>query len=87
MDHEGKFWDEVSGNQLNSDEAIEARLDEIKQLYSHDVYDKVPLAECGQSTGRAPVKVKRIDMIERDNVNHEYWSRLVAKGNQNAQTA
>ena len=78
MDHEGRFWDEVSGNQLNSEGVIAARLDEIKQLYSHNVYDKVPLAECWQSTGRAPVKVKWIDINKGDNVNHEYRSRLVA---------
>ena len=24
MDHEGKFWDKVSGNQLNSDEVVVA---------------------------------------------------------------
>ena len=79
LDHEGNFWDEVSGNQLNSDEVIKARLDEIKQLHQHDVYDKVPLSECWQSTGRAPVKVKWIDINKGDNVNHEYRSRLVAK--------
>ena len=43
------------------------------------MYDKVPLAECWQSTGRAPVKVKWIDINKGDNVNHEYRSRLVAK--------
>ena len=43
MDHGGRFWDEVSGNRLNSEVVIVARLDEIKQLYPHNVYDKVPL--------------------------------------------
>ena len=79
MDHQGNFWDEVSGNPLNSEEVIAARLDEIKQLHSHDVYDKVPLTDCWQSSGRAPVKVKWIDINKGDNVNHEYRSRLVAK--------
>ena len=49
--------DDVSGNQLNSEEVVATRLDEIKQLHSHDMYDKVALAECWQSKGRAPVKV------------------------------
>jgi len=79
MDHEGSFWDEVSGNRLNSEEVVAARLDEIKQLHSHHVYDKVPLTECWESTGRNPVKVKWIDINKGDNVNHEYRSRLVAK--------
>ena len=62
-----------------SEEAVAARLDEIKQLHAHDVYDKVPLAECQQSIGQAPVKVKWVDFGKGDNVNHEYRSRLVAK--------
>ena len=79
MDHDGNFWDEVSGAQLNSEEVMAARLDEIKQLYSHEVYEKVPIQECWDSTGRAPVKVKWIDINKGDGVNHEYRSRLVAK--------
>ena len=46
MDHEGRFWDEVGGGRLNSKDFIEARPDEIQQLYSDDLYDKAPLAEC-----------------------------------------
>ena len=58
MDHNGDFWDEMSGKQLNSDEVIAARLDEIKHLHSYDVYEKVPIEQCWDSTGRAPVKIK-----------------------------
>ena len=53
--------------------------DEIKHLHSYDVYEKVPIAECWNSTGKAPVKVKWVDINKGDNVNHEYRSRLVAK--------
>lgn len=81
MDHEGKFWEEVSGDQLSSEELIVARLDEIKQLHSHEVYDKLPLSMGWQSTGRAPVKAEWIDINKGDNVNHEYRSRLMAKNN------
>ena len=35
MDHEGNFWDEISGNRSSSEEVVPARLDEIKQLHSH----------------------------------------------------
>ena len=70
MDHEGKVWDEVSGNQLNSAKVIAARL-ETKQLYSHDVCDKVSLAEFWQTTGRAPVKVKWVDINKGDDIKHE----------------
>ena len=69
----------MGGAQLSTEEAIAARLDEIKQLHSHDVYEKVPIEECWRSTGRAPVKVRWLDINKGDNVNHEYRSRLVAK--------
>ena len=79
MDHRGIFWDEMSGKQLNSEEAIAARFDEIKQFHSHDVYEKVPIEDCWKSTGKAPVKIKWVDINKGDNVNHDYRSRLVAK--------
>ena len=43
MDYQGNFWDEMSGKALNRDEVLAARLDEIKQIHSHDVYEKVPI--------------------------------------------
>ena len=79
MDHSGNFWDEMSGKQLNAEEVRAARLDEIKQFHSHDVYEKVPIEECWKSTGRAPVKIKWVDINKGDSVNHDYRSRLVAK--------
>ena len=62
VDHQGNFWDEMSGKKLNSEEVIAARLDEIKHLHSYDVYEKVPVEECWKSTGRAPIKVKWVDI-------------------------
>jgi len=79
MDSAGNFWDEMSGKALNHDEVIAARLDEIKQIHSHDVYEKVPIDLCWQVTGKAPVKVKWIDLNKGDDINHDYRSRLVAK--------
>ena len=46
MDHNGWFWDEMSGKRLNSEEVVAARLDEIKHLQSYEVYDKVPIEDC-----------------------------------------
>ena len=81
MDHEGQFWDEMSGKQLNFQEVIPARLDEIKHWHSYDFYENVPVKECWDSTGRAPVKVKWVDINKGDSVNHYYRSRLVAEEN------
>ena len=45
MDHEGRSWDEMSGNQLISEEVLAARLVEIKHLHLYDVYEKVQIEE------------------------------------------
>ena len=37
------------------------------------------IEDCWNSTGRAPVKVKWVDINKGDSVNHDYRSRLVAK--------
>ena len=79
LDHEGQYWDEMSGKMLNQEEAIAARLDEIKQLHVHDVYEKVPEEDCWKSTGRRPVQVKWIDINKGDLNEPEYQSRLVAQ--------
>ena len=79
MDHEGEFWDELRNETLEKDEGVAARLGEINQRYSHDVYEKVPLDKCWESTGKNPVKVKWIDISKEDEINQEYRSRPVAK--------
>ena len=57
-------------------------MEEIIQLHTHDVYEKVLEEQCWQSTGGRLVKVKWADITKRDEVNHEYRSRLVAKERQ-----
>ena len=36
----GQFWDEISGKLLNRKEVIAARLNEIRQLHSHEIDDQ-----------------------------------------------
>ena len=54
-------------------------MDEIQQIRNHKVYEKVPLQECHQKTGKSPIKVKWVDINKGDEINKEYRSRLVAK--------
>ena len=58
---------------------IAARLDEIQQIRNHNVDEKVPTTECYQKTGKAPIKVKWVDINKGDEINKEYRSRLGAK--------
>ena len=79
MDQNGDFWDDVSGAKLNKQKIQEARLEEIKQLYKHKVYKKVPISQCWAETGKAPIKVKWIDINKGDDANPVYRSRMVGK--------
>ena len=78
MDQNGDFWDDVSGARLNKQKIREARLEEIKQLYKHKVYTKVPISHCWEETGNAPIKVKWLDINKGDEENEGMRSRLVA---------
>ncbi len=59
----------MSGKQLNSDQVKAARLDEIKNLNAYDVYEKVPIEECWESTSKSPIEVKWVDINKGDDVN------------------
>jgi hypothetical protein len=58
------FYDDISGKSLPKDVVIKAREEEIKQVYVHKIYDKVPEKECYDMTGAAPVGPKWIDIKE-----------------------
>ena len=75
----GQYWDEVSNQKLEKSLVEDARLDEIKGLYQYGVYDKVKTEECWQKTGKAPIRVRWLDINKGDETNKEYRSRLVAQ--------
>lgn len=56
-----------------------ARLDEITGLYQHGVYETVDIAECWETTGKAPIRVRWLDMNNGDEKIRGYNSRLVAQ--------
>ena len=51
----------------------------MTEFDKHAVYTKVPIQECWDNTGKAPIGVKWVDDNKGDNVHPEYRSRLVAK--------
>ena len=57
---------------------MDARKDEIKFFQKQGVYEKVKRAVCYGRTGRAPVKVRWVDVNKGDEQNPDYRSRLVA---------
>ena len=49
------FYDNVSGQQLDSRLVHAARMNEVKGAESHNVWTKVPISECFNATGKAPI--------------------------------
>ena len=57
-------WDDISGAELDPKEVYKARLEEVKFIRDMGLYDKVPVSECWEVTGKAPISTKWIDKTE-----------------------
>ena len=78
-EEEAGVWDDMSGERLDWQGVKRARGEEISEVHKHKVYVKVPITECWDRTGKAPIKVRWIDINEGDKVYPDYRSRIVAK--------
>ena len=74
-----KAYDETSGEEIDIDLLRGARREEIKYFRGMNVYTKVPLSECYEETGQAPIGVKWVDINKGDKTNPNYRSRLAAE--------
>ena len=73
------FYDDLSGEALDGQLVKLARAEEMTEFDKHTVYTKVPLKECWDVTGKAPIGVRWVDVNKGDKVHPEIRSRLVAK--------
>ena len=55
------FVDDLSGAKLDPSLVRKAKQEEIDYYYKMNVFDKVPLQECYDTTGAAPLKGRWID--------------------------
>ena len=69
----------MSGKPLIPSLVKVARGEEMSKLRQHDVYTKVPIAECVAVTGKQPIGAKLIGINKGDEASPIYRSRLVAK--------
>ena len=74
-----EVWDDMSGKQLNMQLVAEAREEEMKEVFKHQVYTKVPIQQCLNATGKPPIGTRWVDVNKGDDLNPEYRSRLVAQ--------
>ena len=69
VDKQGLYWDETSGKQLDQEEVIKARMEEMQYVREHEVYVKVPIQEWHDNTGKAPIRTRWLDINKGDEVN------------------
>ena len=79
MQSQAHFYDDISGEELDSSMVMAARTEELQEFFKHGVYEQVPIEECYEQTGKSPIGVRWVDVNKGDKINPEYRSRLVAK--------
>ena len=72
-------WDDLIGRELRKDLVEAARAEELSVVKKMEVWRKVRREECFQATGRAPIKLRRVDINKGDELHPKYRSRNVAK--------
>ena len=65
------FYDNLSGSMLDPETVRRARKEEIAEVHKHRVYTKVPLEECYEKTGKAPIGTRWVDVNKGDSVHPE----------------
>ena len=76
---DGEYYDDTSGKLLDKRRAIEARAKEIEYFRKMQVYTKVPIDECWQKTGKAPIRTGWVEINKGDERVPNYRARLVGK--------
>ena len=72
-------WDDVTGLPLDPGGVAKARQEEMQCYRQMNVYDNVPLKQCWDRTGRAPIKVRWVDVDKHKGQGPAtFRSRLVA---------
>ena len=74
-----RYWDDMSGKELRADLIAAAREEEMKEVYKHKLYTKVPLQQCWDETGKDPIGTRWVDVNKGDDEDPEYRCRLVAQ--------
>ena len=73
-----RYWDDVSGKELDPAKVTVAREEEMKEFAKHTVHEKVPIAQCWARRGKKPIGVRWVDINKGEERNPRYRSRLVA---------
>ena len=77
--NQAQFVDSISGEALDTNMVQAARQEEIEFVRRMHLYDKIPIQECWEYTGRKPVGVRWVDVNKGTPEMPNYRSRVVAK--------
>ena len=72
-------FDDTNGEMLNPTLVKRARAEEVEYIRSMHLYDKVPIAESYERTGKGPIAGRWLDRNKGDKRRPNYRSRYVAK--------
>ena len=72
-------WVDLTGRELMKDLVEAARAEELSVVKKMQVWRNVRREECFQATGRAPIKLRGVDVNKGDEFHLKYRSRIVAK--------
>ena len=78
-DGKGQYVDDVKGGILDSDGVVRARAEEMRYVWKHKLYSKVPRQRCYDTTGKGPVKTGWVDTNTGCEEKPNLRSRFVAK--------
>ena len=74
-----RYWDHISGKELNGELDREARAEEIATVEKMGVWIKVDREQCYRDTGKPPIKLRWVDINKGDEGKPNHRSRIVAK--------
>lgn len=73
------YVDDSAGTPLRTDLVVKAREEELQWVKKEKICHKVPLRQCYDRTGKAPIDTKWLDINKGDDERPNYRSRLVAR--------
>ena len=73
------YYDAISGELMVKELVDAARQVEMQTFKKHGAYEKRPIKECWEKTGKAPIGVKRVDTNKGDAENPNIRCRLVGR--------
>ena len=79
LDNYTQYWDDVSGEPLDTEGVQQARKEELVHVHKHEVYRKVPISQCIERTGKLPIGTRWVDINKGDSVHPEFRSRVVGQ--------